>query len=474
MILVTEKNNGKLRKLNVVDTHTHTGKEEVVDGRGTDHRIIRPKDHLNLYEKLKYALHKRILENPEDYAYLPLEDAEEFAKPTTQLQELIFTKKRTRQNIGWFADKIVTFPLHDILLAKTDPHFRLSNNYILSRAQSFEYGSRLIPFCRLDPTNEAEKAQKELYRCIELGARGLKLHPMSEKWLDDIITPEVIEIVSIAAENKLPVLFDCQNYQTAQDIHQVAMEVRDQVKKTNKNFTVIIGHFGFDYQTPGMFEILADPNIKTETSGMRGADCEIFYQNCLNLTEDWQLYTMYGTDHDYFSVPQATDHLSFLLSERAKDIGITFEDIRHVLGINALRMLKLYWPEKILDREGINSSKVKWEDFDKILDCKNYKQLAKVVADLSSISGVFFNNDSLFNPSGDNIYEELFILNLFADVIDVRRSFVIQQDGDNLKISEITKLMDFAAKVSSILEETDDSYPFTKEYLFDYLMRQTT
>ncbi|NHJ40205.1 MAG: amidohydrolase family protein [Asgard group archaeon] len=472
MIIVYDAENPKSKPLrvNLIDTHTHLGKEEVVRGKGKDYRIIRPKDHLDFYEKLKYDIYKRIANYPEDYAYAIPSDPNQFSQPATQLQEIIFSEKRTTQNLGWLADKIVTFPLHDTLFAKTNPHFVKSNNYVLTRAQTLEYGAKLVPFCRIDP-NDGESAIQEIRRCVDYGARGLKLHPLSEKWIDEIVSDNVINIVQNAVDYKLPVIFDCQNYKTAEEIHQVAMEVRDRAK--NKDFTIIIGHFGFDYQTPGMFEILQDPNIKTETSGLRGDDCEIFYKNCMNLTEDWEFSAMYGSDHSYFSVPQASDHLTFLFSQKAKDLGITFNQIRHVLGINALRILKIYWPTKVIQREGIKETKVSWKDFDKIKKCKNQRQLAETVSELSAISGVYFNIDSLFNPSGDNVYDELYILNIFADVIDLRRSFVIQQVKENeIKVSEITKLMEFASEITRLLEEQEESYPFTQQYLFDYLLHQ--
>jgi predicted TIM-barrel fold metal-dependent hydrolase len=474
MIIVydTEQPDSKPLTLNVIDTHTHLGKEETVrgKGKGKEFRIIRPKDHLDFYEKLKYDVHKRVTAYPEDYAYTLPENPKEFSLPATELQKLIFKEKRTTQNIGWFADKIVTFPLHDILQSKTDPHFRQSNNYILTRAQTLEYGSRLVPFCRVNPSDE-EKAVDEIKRCVDYGARGLKLHPLSEEWIEEIVSDKVIDVVRTAIEHKLPVLFDCQNYKTAQEIHQVGMEVRAQ--SNVKDFTLIVGHFGFDYLTPGMFEILSDPNIKTETSGMRGDDCEVFYKNCIDLVDDWHFSTMYGSDHSYFSVPQASDHITFLLSNTAKELGITFEHIRHILGINALRILKIYWPTKVIDRKGISKSKVVWEDFNKIMDCTHYEDLAKTVTALSEISGVYFNTDSLFDPTGENVYEELFILNIFADIIDLRRSFVVQHTDENkLKVSEITKLMDYASKITQILEEEDETYPFTQQYLFDYLLHQ--
>ncbi|NHJ46216.1 MAG: amidohydrolase family protein [Asgard group archaeon] len=472
MIIVYDAENPKSKplRINLIDTHTHLGKEEVVRGKGKDFRIIRPKDHLDFYEKLKFDVYQRMTNYSSDFAYkVPLEP-KDFSKPATQLQGIIFKEKRTTQNLGWLADKIVTFPLHDTLHAKTKPHFVRSNNYVLTRAQTLEYGAKLVPFCRVDP-NDGEEAIKEIKRCVDYGARGLKLHPLSEKWIEEIVSESVIEIVKTAVDHKLPVIFDCQNYQTAEEIHQVTMAVRD--RANNKDFTIILGHFGFDYQTPGMFEILQDPNIKTETSGMRGDDCEIFYRNCLNMTEGWEFSTMFGTDHSYFSVPQASDHLSFLFSQKAKDMGITFDQIRHVLGINALRILKIYWPTKVIQRKGINEAKVSWKDFDKIKKSKTHRELAENVAELSAISGVYFNIDSLFNPKGENVYDELYILNIFADVIDLRRSFVIQDlDKNKIKVSEITKLMEFASEITRLLEEDESSYPFTQQYLFDYLLHQ--
>src|SRR5204863_3323022 len=62
-------------------------------------------------------------------------------------------------------------------------------------------GGRLIPFVRLDlaegPVDEAE-------RCLDLGARGIKLHPRAQGFLlnDDRLDP----IFALASERKVPIL----------------------------------------------------------------------------------------------------------------------------------------------------------------------------------------------------------------------------------------------------------------------------
>jgi hypothetical protein len=64
------------------------------------------------------------------------------------------------------------FPLHD---PERHPAYRKPNDRVLAWAA--ESGGRLIPFCRLDPT---EDPVAEAERCIALGARGIKLHPRAQ------------------------------------------------------------------------------------------------------------------------------------------------------------------------------------------------------------------------------------------------------------------------------------------------------
>jgi uncharacterized protein len=77
--------------------------------------------------------------------------------------------------------------------------YREANDRILSEAAASE--GRLVPFCRLDPHNDA---LAEASRCVEQGARGIKLHPRAEAFALD--APAVHEIFAFAHERKLPVL----------------------------------------------------------------------------------------------------------------------------------------------------------------------------------------------------------------------------------------------------------------------------
>jgi uncharacterized protein len=79
------------------------------------------------------------------------------------------------------------------------PGFRAGNDRTLAFAA--RSGGTMIPFVRLDlaadPIGEAK-------RCLDLGARGIKLHPRAQKFLlnDERLAP----VFELAAERKVPIL----------------------------------------------------------------------------------------------------------------------------------------------------------------------------------------------------------------------------------------------------------------------------
>jgi uncharacterized protein len=79
------------------------------------------------------------------------------------------------------------------------PAFRAGNDRTLAFAR--ESDGRLIPFVRLDL---AEDPIGEATRCLDLGARGIKLHPRAQKFLlnDQRLSP----IFELAAERRVPIL----------------------------------------------------------------------------------------------------------------------------------------------------------------------------------------------------------------------------------------------------------------------------
>jgi uncharacterized protein len=79
------------------------------------------------------------------------------------------------------------------------PAFRAANDRTLEFAA--RSGGRLIPFVRLDL---AEKPIEEATRCLDRGARGIKLHPRAQRFLlnDERLAP----VFELAAERRVPIL----------------------------------------------------------------------------------------------------------------------------------------------------------------------------------------------------------------------------------------------------------------------------
>ena len=74
-----------------------------------------------------------------------------------------------------------------------------ANDRVIAEAEASD--GRLVPFCRLDP--EAG-AVAEAERCLERGARGIKLHPRAERFTLD--HPEIDRLFALADERRLPIL----------------------------------------------------------------------------------------------------------------------------------------------------------------------------------------------------------------------------------------------------------------------------
>jgi predicted TIM-barrel fold metal-dependent hydrolase len=79
------------------------------------------------------------------------------------------------------------------------PAFRAANDRTLALAERSR--GRLIPFVRLDL---AEQPIEEATRCLDAGARGIKLHPRAQRFLlnDERLSP----VFALAAERRVPIL----------------------------------------------------------------------------------------------------------------------------------------------------------------------------------------------------------------------------------------------------------------------------
>ncbi|MEQ8834407.1 MAG: amidohydrolase family protein [Miltoncostaeaceae bacterium] len=93
--------------------------------------------------------------------------------------------------------RAVCFPANE---PGSDGQFSLAN-YEVARAGR-EHPDRIVPFCRVDPRTPGAEAAME--RAAGEGARGLKLHPVAQRFRPE--DPAVIVLVRRAAERGWPVL----------------------------------------------------------------------------------------------------------------------------------------------------------------------------------------------------------------------------------------------------------------------------
>jgi uncharacterized protein len=80
-----------------------------------------------------------------------------------------------------------------------EPAFRAPNDRTLEYAE--RSGGRLIPFVRLDMN---QSPIEEAIRCLDRGARGIKLHPRAQRFLlnDERLAP----VFELAADRRVPIL----------------------------------------------------------------------------------------------------------------------------------------------------------------------------------------------------------------------------------------------------------------------------
>ena len=79
------------------------------------------------------------------------------------------------------------------------PSFTAANDRTLAHARRSD--GALVPFVRLDLN---ERPVEEAVRCLDLGARGIKLHPRAQRFLPD--DPRLEPVFALAAERRIPIL----------------------------------------------------------------------------------------------------------------------------------------------------------------------------------------------------------------------------------------------------------------------------
>jgi predicted TIM-barrel fold metal-dependent hydrolase len=195
------------------------------------------------------------------------------------------------------------------------PAFRAANDRTLAFAERSE--GRLVPFVRLDLT---EEPLEEARRCLDLGARGIKLHPRAQRFLlnDERLAP----VFAIAAERRVPILIH-----GGRGLPPIADELRRLVDD-HPGAQLIVAHAG-----------IADlGNLAACFAGKRGVYFDTSVWSAVDLLDFLHLVppeqVLYASDYPYGRQPN-----SLLLALRtARIAGFTEDEVRNMLAGNANRI----------------------------------------------------------------------------------------------------------------------------------------
>ncbi len=196
-----------------------------------------------------------------------------------------------------------------------EPAFSAANDRTLAFAE--RSGGRLIPFVRLDLT---ESPIEEAERCLDRGARGIKLHPRAQKFqLND---GRLAPVFALAAERRVPILIH-----GGRGLPPIADHLHALVD-TYPDAQLIIAHAGIADLSGLAGHFAGKAGVFFDTSVWSPIDLLSFFR----LVPPEQI--LYASDYPYGQQPA-----SLLIALRsARAAGLTESQIREILGPNTRRI----------------------------------------------------------------------------------------------------------------------------------------
>jgi predicted TIM-barrel fold metal-dependent hydrolase len=188
--------------------------------------------------------------------------------------------------------------------------------YIVEAAGRFP--ERLVPFVRLNP-NYTDEVPAIVRRAVELGVRGVKLHPTTT--LAHPAGEATVSLLSQCADLGLPVLFHCGDdpYTTPQALGLAAAAV--------PGCAVVLGHMGGYLHVEEAISVAeACPNVYLETSAMP------FPRLIMTAVE------RVGADRVVFGSDGPGCNPALELA-KVRDLGLPAADEDKIIGGNAQRLL---------------------------------------------------------------------------------------------------------------------------------------
>src|SRR5215216_4634504 len=195
------------------------------------------------------------------------------------------------------------------------PAFRAANDRTLAFAA--QSGGRLVPFVRLDLN---ESPIEEATRCLDLGARGIKLHPRAQRFTatDERLDP----VFALASERKVPILIH-----GGRGLPPIADGLHRLVDR-HPDATLIIAHAGIADLAALAANFAGHRRVFFDTSVWSPVDLLDFYRQI----PPEQI--LYASDYPYGRQPN-----SLLISLRtARTAGFDEGQVRELLAGNANRI----------------------------------------------------------------------------------------------------------------------------------------
>jgi uncharacterized protein len=196
-----------------------------------------------------------------------------------------------------------------------EPGFRAPNDRTLAFAE--RSGGRLIPFVRLDLT---EAPIEEAERCLDRGARGIKLHPRAQKFLLD--DARLAPVFAIAAERRVPILIH-----GGRGLPPIADSLARLVD-AYPEAQLIIAHAGIADLTGLAGCFAGKAGVFFDTSVWSPIDLLSFFR----LVPPEQI--LYASDYPYGQQPGSL----FIALRTARSAGLTEEQLVEILAGNANRI----------------------------------------------------------------------------------------------------------------------------------------
>jgi predicted TIM-barrel fold metal-dependent hydrolase len=195
------------------------------------------------------------------------------------------------------------------------PGFTAANNRTLGFAD--RSGGRLIPFVRLDLN---ESPIEEASRCLDLGARGIKLHPRAQRFdcSDDRLAP----VFELASERRVPILIH-----GGRGLPPIADGLHTLVDRYPDS-TLIIAHCGIADLAALAGQFAGHKRVLFDTSVWSPVDLLDSYRQ---IPPEQMLY---ASDYPYGQQPGSL----LIALKTAQVAGYGEEQLRDLLSRNAIRL----------------------------------------------------------------------------------------------------------------------------------------